>query len=335
MIQRHTSRSVRLGRRRIVTLVGDPAQFPVLLRAMDTSTPKRRAVRSVLRTAGALRLLALVGRRPDDAEWAQIEESLAQAELVEDAPALAVFWPAGDRAHRRYLLAVGGRGGASVFVKVSTAAEVDERLLANEHQVLAALQVDPLRDWRTPVSYGLRRSGTQVSLAVQALPAQRGTVTWELIEATLPLRRTSDLPPRSARPVELDWWLRARRHPSSAEFEKTLRVLDDQQVPVGLVNGDIRPSNAITGPDGGWLFDWEFADFSGPLNADVVGASLNRIGADALTEPVAEVVERMRSAARRHGCDEFDVVLALMYLSSVEHPGALRLRASWPGSSEH
>ena len=55
-------REVSLAGRRVVTLLGDPRRHRDLVRALDTSTPRRRAVRAALLAVTTLRALPLVGR---------------------------------------------------------------------------------------------------------------------------------------------------------------------------------------------------------------------------------------------------------------------------------
>lgn len=329
------SRSLYVGRRRVVTLRGDPRHFRMLLGQMDGSTAKRRAVRRAALTLSTIGLLNAVSRCSDAAERADVDEITAHlrdvaADRTATLSAVAVMWPISDRAHRRYIVAADSRGQGALFGKFSTRPDVDGDLFAKEHSVLSDFEERGITGWNTPRSYGLRRSEQRVSLVLQALPASRRHLSWEEVVRDLPLSRIGHPSGEELRvPQELTWFAAGLTRPASQAFHAFVGQLATTPIPVGVANGDIRPSNAVATGTGHWLYDWEFADLLAPRSADLVAAALNRNPPAITSDTGAGILVRLGVDPVVHGVSIEELALSLLYLATVDHPGALSLMAGW------
>jgi len=327
------SSSIFVGRRRVVTLAGDQRLFSRLLCYMDGSTAKRRAVRAGAKFLVASRMLQFVARRSSTEESNEIRELSEHlrdvaASLGNETAAVAVMWPISDRAHRRYITGLDSSGANPLFCKFSTKPELDADLFENEHAMLKTLHDRGIKGWRTPRSCGLRQSGGSISLVMEGLPGQRRHLTWDDILARLPLEQVELAESRSLRRAnELDWYRAAELTPASAAFNRAAVRAALTPVSVSLVNGDVTPCNSVCAGTERWLYDWEFAHDAGPHQTDVVAVILNR---SAMGKPGgARLIMVVREEALRRGITEVDLVMSLLYLSTLQHSGAMRVMAEW------
>lgn len=319
-----------LGSRRVLTLWGDPAHFRGLIAEMDGSTPKRRGVRASLLALQASGLLRRASRELTGEELAHVYRVVAPLLAFASRSGMhisswSINWPVGDRHHRRYVLAVDRSGEPCLFAKVSVDASgdaelfTDAKLFKREHLMLRRLSSRPLPDWRTPRSLSYQLDGGWATLIQEPLPPGRQHLSPERIARHLPLGQ-----PGQVRALGSTSWVHdALAKHMSPSFEQYVRTTAVKPVPVGLVNGDIRPSNAVWAGGGRWLFDWEFAAWDAPRQADIVLDILNtwlpRRGSRKL------LLKTIHGASQRRGICPAELALSLLYLSTVGHRRAREL----------
>ncbi len=318
------AREVRLGTRRVVTLLGNPGHLAMLVGSLDTATPRRRVVRGALVLASRTRTLPLLSRRSDDDP--ELKRCLAPVrDLVEEDGAVMVVWPPGDRVHRRYVAVSDARGRLTAFAKVSTAPTEDGPALRTECAVLTTLGAEPLANARSPRVLSSVEDDGLVALVLEAIPADREHLTWDEVIELLPLRRTGSAGASTHRAN--------RPHVGGSASFLTLAATASPGER-DLANGDIRPSNAVRAGGQVWVFDWEFASFDAPLATDLVSALLTRRVETSDTGDAQRVVDDLLLAAADRGVVPRDVAAAVGYLAAAGQPWAITAtRQEWPGAA--
>lgn len=317
-----------LGTRPVITLCGHAGDFVTLVGALDTSSPKRRLLRIGLLFAARLHLLPAITRSLSPFEIDQIAALTMPmhriaAEQGTVLRSLSVLWPAGDRHHRRYITGIDGEGTVRLFSKVTVDPDLDWHLLRNEGDVLAALEATPLPMLRTPRVFRAERDDYQGALVMEAIPPRRQYLGWLAIRDLLPLRDPAG--GRTLQARDVPWLKEALNHEMSASFRRCADEATQRGMRVGLVNGDMRPSNVVLSAKEIWIFDWEYAAQDAPAQTDLVAALLNARTPQASFDEAADVLAGFIEDVRRSGLSVRDAALSLLYLSTVAHPWALLL----------
>ena len=316
----HDPVTVMVGRRPVVTMVGPRRLHGALAAAMDASSPKRRLARGVVRAFAATRTTAFLGNRLTPALSREVELLLgigrnAAAAAGATCGAVSVAWPAGSRADRRYVLVVDPDGRPVAFTKVVPRDGSQSEALHHEAELLSEFARRPLANWRTPAVIEVADLAEVTVLSVEALPVGSRHIAWSEISGLLPLAAVGAeaAPPSGGEP------------PLVADLPTSgLRGWAGPQGRLGVVNGDVRASNAFVAGAERWMLDWEFGSLAGPIGADPVGGLLTSwdplpTDRDTLVARRDQLVE----AAATGGLDRGELAAALCFLERRGHAWAL------------
>lgn len=267
---------------------------------------------------------------PDVASLLEPLEAVAKRRHLE-IRGCAVFYPGGERAHRRYVMALGGKGRAQLFTKVTTKPEIDGTLMRAENGMLQHFSKAPLADWMSPVSHGIFSGPGLLALTLDPLPRRRRNLRWPHLLGRLPLKYISDQSQPTTRTASSLAWF--PNDLTTVHCSDTFRAIleSTRQSPVAIrtVHGDISTSNAFLSANQFWLVDWEFSSREGPASADVVGGQLRRLVARA--DDAQKVRQMLMINCRILDVTVQEIVLSILYLSTFETPWPKALmQLSWP-----
>ncbi|MGG5260604.1 hypothetical protein [Phycicoccus avicenniae] len=316
---------VTLAGRRVVTLLGSRRHHRELVRALDTSTPRRRLVRGALLAATTVRALPLIARR---AEADEVVTTCLRA--IEDGhgrvAAVMVAWPAGDRTHRRYLFVTAPDGRPLAFAKVSTRPDDDGAELRREAELLREVGRRTL-GVVVPAVLALVDTPTMVAVVLEPIPTARAHLTWDEVLGLLPLDATSG--PRSAESQDDVVDVEPPTTTGSASFRALMA--SGPAGGSGLAHGDLRPSNAVRAEGRVWLFDWEYGSLDAPAYVDLASAVLTqRVESDTVSTP-QEVLDDVLAALAARGVPAAEAARAVGYLAGTGQPWAVKVVGErWP-----
>lgn len=324
----HYLRFLKVGSRPLIAFGGDVSLYGELARLMDASTPKRSLVRNIARTLVSTHLVSGFTtpiRSRDVPGLHQVLDSISRAGT--GAAAWSVTWPPGsDRSQRRYVLVLDEDGRSILFAKITTDLAADGSLFEREYRLLQHLDETPLRKWRVPKAFKLVRSHGACAMLLEPLPAVREALAWSEVRAGLPVA-----PVRIARATSPSWIEPGLALPMSRSFERVVRHRLQSPLAVGMVNGDIRPQNAVMAGQQRWMFDWEMGSLEGPAACDAVVSQLNEFVSARPHQPDRTVRDNLLSWTQAQALDPEDLCMVLLYLGTVDHHWARRLMLlEWP-----
>lgn len=245
------------------------------------------------------------------ASEAQLEALLSAYEAT--LAASAWHWPANTATGRAYLCGASPGGDPRCFVKLATSGDalrldrdVTLSRLAGERLAGTRFRVPRTADAVTP----LGGDGATVALTYEPLPrdaqAAPGDAAFPAAASQAYQGTPREVPRHDV--DTLSWWdplARLCRDARSTFADVLLAHLPDT-LHVGLVHGDMSPTNLAHGGGAVWLLDWEKASEDGPVHVDAWSFGHgNRAGAEIArreweADPVAALLGIGYQAARGH-----------------------------------